>query len=316
MSEGRAAVGLEVGPGLAFRFEGLPTALEPRIRRYYRHFLRARPGSGGAAPFVVRAAPPPAAPPAERELVVSQPPLSVYRVGPLVLCELPGAVAWCDPARGAAGFALDAPSDRTLDCLVHLAFDALLFELAPARGWMGLHAAAVAPAGGGVLLPGPSGCGKSTIVRHADAGGLPVLSDDLVWLRESPAGFRLHAFPRGLDPPSAPEPTADEAPLRAIVCPSITGRNRSRLVPMPLAECLRVLTLQAGFLATGAASGERFRGLIRAAGGTPCYRLEAGRDFDRVPSLLAELVELGPGATQPPGETEGRQQAPPESAGS
>ncbi len=57
-----------------------------------------------------------------------------------------------------------------------------------------LHAAAVASAGRGFLLPGPSGAGKSTLAAWLDHHGFACLSDEIVGV--SAVEARLLAFPR------------------------------------------------------------------------------------------------------------------------
>ncbi len=275
---------VSVGPGLAFCFD-LADDLLRRVERFLAYFTRpdAPPAS---EPIGIGSEAPPAEVDAG-DVVLEEPPLIVRRSGALTLFELPRVWAWCDAGRGRAGIQAHQAPAAELDLFVGLTLAPMLLELAPARGWLGVHAAAVAIDGTGILLPGPSGAGKSTIFAGVHRTGHGVLSDDLVWLRPAAQGTTMHAFPRGGD--AMPGPTADAAPLGVIVCPTIVDRTRSRLLPLDFAPTLEVLVDQGGFLSAGAPAGERFRTLVRIARSIPAYRLEAGRRRMEAPSLLDEL---------------------------
>lgn len=277
---------VSVGPGLAFRFD-LPESLLHRVARFLDYFTRGEPSPADnpvpvtSEPQVVAAS--------EGSVLLEEPPLVVRQAGEVVLFELPRVRAWCDGARGRARVVLDRPSDAELDLFVGLALAPMLLELAPSRGWLGVHAAGVAIGDAGILLPGPSGAGKSTIFRHVHRAGHGVLSDDLVWLLPSADGATMCAFPRGgVDP--VPDPTADAVPLRAIVCPVIAGGDDNRLSPLDFPKALEILVDQGGFLGSGAAAGDRFRALVRLARSVLAYRLEAGRRRRETPTLLARLA--------------------------
>ncbi len=277
---------VSVGPGLAFRFE-LPEPLLHRVARFLDDFTRDD-GVPAGEPVAVTSEPLDVTAP-EGSVLLEEPPLVVRRAGELVLFELPRVRAWCDGARGRAGVVLDRPADGELDLFVGLALAPMLLELAPSRGWLGVHAAGVAIDDAGILLPGPSGAGKSTIFRHVHRAGHGVLSDDLVWLRPAADGATMYAFPRGFGAEPAPGPTADAVALRAIVCPVIADAEDNRVSPLGFPEVLEVLVAQGGFLASGAAAGDRFRALVRLARSVPAYRLEAGRRRLETPLLLARL---------------------------
>ena len=57
-----------------------------------------------------------------------------------------------------------------------------------------IHAAAIARNGRGVLLAGASGAGKSTLAHMANSAGFDVLSEDTVWIQQTPS-FRLWGWP-------------------------------------------------------------------------------------------------------------------------
>ncbi len=284
---------LQVGPGLVFRFD-LPERLLRRVERFLGYFA-GREASPADEPVRVTSAPPAAEVPAGGALL-AEPPLVVRRAGELILFELPRVKAWCDSAGGRAGIILRQPTDAELDLFIGLALAPMLIELAPSRGWLGVHAAGVAIDGAGILLPGPSGAGKSTIFTQVHRAGHGVLSDDLVWLRPSADGVTMHAFPRGAGEPM-PGPTADGVALRAIVCPEIVDSIDSRLSPLAFPRALEVLIGQGGFLTSGASAGDRFRALVRVARSVPAFRLEAGPRRQEVSALLADLAA---GIEQPP----------------
>lgn len=279
-----------VGPGLAFRFDQMPCRLRTRIQDFLA-YLCGKPATDLEAPIRIETTTRlPSAEPAGKK-ILSESDLSVYQAADQLVFELPSLQACCDIDEGQAEIYLNAPSDEAIDGFSSLVLAPMLIELAAARGWLGVHAAALAIEGYGLLLPGPSGVGKSTIFRSASKAGLQVLSDDLVWLAPSTHGRRLVAFPRGESTAAIPWPTADNVALRAIVCPRIVDRESNRLVPLAFPELLTALLEQGGFLSSGATAGRRFRGLARLARSVPGYRLEAGRNRDEVPTLLAGLAK-------------------------
>ncbi len=284
-----SSLSLAVGPGLGFRLEDQPGLLIRRAAGLLGRFVGRDDRAAIPLLRITAEAPPEGVRPAG-PILVAAPPVEVRRAGDRILFETPGVLGWCDVRAGRGGVVAGGATGLEIERFVDQVLRAMLFELAPGRGWLGIHAAAVAAAGRGILLPGPSGAGKSTVFAHARAGGLGVLSDDLVWLRPSAEGFRLHAFPRGGARP-ATAPTVDDVPLGMIVCPVVVARARSELSPLTLAETLEVLAAESGFLGPGSAAGDRFRLLVRVAGSVPGYRLEAGSDRRRVPALLRALVD-------------------------
>jgi len=280
-------VHLEVGADLAFTLRDVPGELADAVRSYCAHYLRDQPAAGAV---LIRGGLAPPGRTGSGEPVLDEPPLVIRRAAGCLLFELPGLRAWCDAAVGQAGLVVEGADPFVLTVFATRAVPLLLFELGLSRGWVGLHAAAVSPRGGAVLLPGVGGSGKTTIFRAAAAAGLGVLSDDLVWLREGDAGFRVVAFPRGWPAEPVPAPTVDDAPLAAIVCPTIVGEGPSRLVPIPPTEVVRELVTQTSFLDRGPQAGERFRRLVRAATAVPGFRLEAGPAGDAVAVLAALRV--------------------------
>ena len=283
MTDSNRTLYLRVGEGLGFRFERLSVSLE----RYLRRFLVGSTcGPSASAPddlVIIEGLPPPDG--NVRHVVLSEGPVQIWRAGAVVGLESLGATGWCDPGRGVGGLIVRSSEPHTVEAVAALMAAPLLMELAAARGWLGLHAAGVAWEGRGVLLPAPSGGGKSTIFRNAAAAGLDVLSDDLIWLEETPEGFRMWPFPRGAPAEAAPDPTAADVPVAAIVCPTITDGEHSRLVALRPEQAFEALVTQGGFLAGGRHTAARFASLVRLAS-TPAWRLEAGSAQQEVPDLL------------------------------
>jgi hypothetical protein len=279
---------LRFAPDLAVAVQAPAPALEALLRRYFRpQVVEQDQAPDGALQLTPE--PPPAVARAGDPLLCEWG-VTLRRGRGLTLLEAPGVTGWCEAAAGRGGIYLGSPAPSALETFVAVALASLLFELASARGWLGLHAAAIAPAGRGVLLPGASGAGKTTVLRSAHAAGLPVLSDDLLWVREGADGFAVRALERGVPSEAVPSPTLAEATLAAVVCPTIAARGPSRLEPIGAREAAQALLAESSFLSSGPVAGERFRTLVRLAAAVPAYRLLAGPERSEVPPLLAGLV--------------------------
>ncbi len=66
--------------------------------------------------------------------------------------------------------------------------DLALFFMLEHRGFVGIHAAALARDGRGLLLRAPSGEGKTTLAFAAARAGFRALAEDVVWLAPGPTG--------------------------------------------------------------------------------------------------------------------------------
>jgi hypothetical protein len=173
----------------------------------------------------------------------------------------------------------------------------LLHAWVRTRGWVLLHAAAVA----GVLIVGPGGAGKSSSALAALRSGLTYLADDYCLAR----GDRLESLYCSAKLWShdltdrADFYDADgkglfwvrpvrEATLRAVVVPERTGDARASLEPISPGQALRAVAPSTLFQLpwsgpeTVGALGE----LVRRV---PCYRLRLGARQD-VPPLLQALA--------------------------
>ncbi|MDB5703924.1 MAG: hypothetical protein JWN66_1040 [Sphingomonas bacterium] len=115
---------------------------------------------------------------------------------------------------------LDDPASLVADIL-----DPLLLFLLARTGRTPLHAAGVVIGETALLLCGASGSGKSTLALTAAGAGLPVLSDDTVYVQTDPV-LRVWGFPRPIHVFPADDPTgSDHRRLRS-------GRIKAA-VPLP-----------------------------------------------------------------------------------
>jgi hypothetical protein len=202
----------------------------------------------------------------------------------------------------------------------HLLLTILLVEMMKRRGCYSLHAAGFSHDGKAILIPGTSGSGKSTLAITLLRSGFGYLSDDMVFLRRQAEGLRVLGFPEDVDvsdhtinffpeldflsrSPKAGGWTkrqvrADEVYRAELVCearpgaivfPRISVEGRSALRPIGADEAL--LELVSNVLLTEAGSCQKHLNILtELAKQTPCYRLETGRDFERIPFLLRELL--------------------------
>ncbi|MDZ7267797.1 MAG: ATP-binding protein [candidate division KSB1 bacterium] len=186
-----------------------------------------------------------------------------------------------------------------------------------------LHASAVAIAGGAVALVGPSGAGKSTTAASFARLGFPVLSDDVLALRDrrsvflaqpgypslrlwSDAVTALFGSAEAL-PPLTPtwdkrcldlcaseyKFQQDELPLRAIYFLDDRGQSpQSLIMPVPPAEGL-LLLLANSYLTHDLDRRHRLREfdlLSRVARHVPLRRVQAPENPAHLPALCAAIT--------------------------
>lgn len=287
------SLALAIASDLVFEFRDLDERLLEQIAEFLDFYPVAEDRTEGRARALVVSSDPPAADLelARARILLTEDELLVRRSGSVVLFESPSGVsAWCDSETGAAGIEVDEPSGGAREHFVWRVLAGLLMELAELRGWFGLHAAGAVVEGRGLLLTGPSGAGKSTLIGRLHEAGHGVLSDDLIWLRQASDGFEAVPFPRGPARAAVPAPTVTHTDLGAVICPTITGTDRSRVAALSTDEVLGVLIDQGGFLGAQASTARRFRTMVRLAIALPGYRLEAGRNQQEIPPLLADLA--------------------------
>ena len=104
--------------------------------------------------------------------------------------------------------------------------DTLLLFMLARDGRTPVHASAFMAGDLAVVLAGPSGTGKSSLAHAAAARGLPVLSDDMVFIQREPS-FAVWGFPRPIHLLPADAPPGDH-PIRT--------RNGKRKAAVPLSS--------------------------------------------------------------------------------
>ncbi len=120
--------------------------------------------------------------------------------GPRLTLRGAGVAGWADAETGRAQ-ARVSPALAADPAALAEASDTLLLFLLTRSGRIPVHAAGVLVGGTALVLAGPSGAGKSTLALRAMQRGLPILSDDTVYIQLQPDlrvwGFRrpLHVFP-------------------------------------------------------------------------------------------------------------------------
>jgi hypothetical protein len=226
----------------------------------------------------------------------------------------------CDPGQGQVWVSFLQAAVANLWLLSHPMFTLPLVELFKRRGRYSLHAAGLCVNGRGLLLPGTSGAGKSTLTIALVRAGFGLLGDDMVFLTPGREGVRMLAFPDEIDVTDetagwfpelhhlVQQPKTPGWPKRpvwpedvyateivwacrpaALVFPRVAHTDKSVLTPMDRGEAL--LALAPNVLLTEASSTQAHLDVLaQLVRESPCYHLEAGRDFAALPSLLREVV--------------------------
>jgi len=227
----------------------------------------------------------------------------------------------CNPGLGNAWFSVLEPEVENLWLASHLLFTICLIEILKRRGLYSLHAGGFSANGKCVLIPGTSGAGKSTLTVASLRANFDYMSDDMVFLIDRPEGFRVLAFPEQIDVSDhtagffpelsfllrSPIPSGwrkrqihpiqvygarvvPEARPAAVVIPRIAEAVTSVVTRMEPDEAL--LEIVPNVLLTEANACRAHLGaLSQLVKSTPCYRLETGRDFDRLSVRFRELLE-------------------------
>jgi hypothetical protein len=235
-----------------------------------------------------------------------------------------GVRALAKPGEGCASFSIVESEPVNLFMASHLMLTILLVEMLKRRGCYSLHAAGFNKDGKAILIPGTSGAGKSTLAITLLRSGFGYLSDDMVFLRQHSEGLQVLGFPEDVD---VSEQTIDffpelhflgrspkaagwsKRPVRAdeiygvelvcdarpgaIVFPQISATGTSLLRPIGADEALLEMVSNV-LLTEGRSCQNHLNVLTELVSHTPCYRLETGRDFDRIPFLLGELLTGSP----------------------
>lgn len=231
----------------------------------------------------------------------------------------------CEPQRGRTAASIRDSEAANLWFLSHPLFTLALLESLKRRGRFSLHAAGLCCGERCLLLPGDSGAGKSTLAITLVRAGFGFLSDDTVFIARGPQGLRVLAFPDEIDVTDRtagffPElrhlpglPAVDgwtkrpvwpervwgaeivrDGPPAILVFPRIAHQERSTVAPLGRAAALCELASNV-FLTEASSSQAHFDVLAELVREHACYRLECGRDLERVPDLLRELLSTSSG---------------------
>jgi hypothetical protein len=190
-------------------------------------------------------------------------------------------------------------------------------------GWHHLrliHAAAVGHPDGGVLIVGAAGSGKSTTSLACLRAGLGYAGDDYVLVDVEgavvhslyssaklewenfdrhtelfrPANSRADAKALAFLARDVPERMAPRFPLRALLLPTITGRDETRAVPTSAARAL--LGLAPSTLLQMPGHDQLSLGaMARLVERVPCFRLELGTNLSAIPDVVEAVLAGVPG---------------------
>jgi hypothetical protein len=192
------------------------------------------------------------------------------------------------------------------------------------RGALAIHAGMVARDGNAILLGGPGGAGKSTSSLVSLLAGFEYMADDYVALTSGPeSGYMGHSlycsthlephhlerFPE-LEPHAIPGrlPREDKslvllsdvlpgglsrkATVRAVALPRLVDADDTTVRPASKVESLLRMAPSSLLLLPYAGLVEsEFERLGRFLEDTPTYWLDLGRDLDRIPLRIGELLE-------------------------
>ena len=184
-----------------------------------------------------------------------------------------------------------------------------------ADGFRIAHAAGIGTSTAGALVVGPSGSGKSTLALTCLGSELRITGDDyqLVQTEGEPHIFSLYScvkleldgvawFPRLAGSAEIvggkariflnelwPDAFIGGFPLRAVLVPKVTG-GTSRLVPISRGAALAALA-PSSILQLHAIRGDILGAMARIVANAPTFRLELGKDMERLPSLVHQALE-------------------------
>ena len=229
--------------------------------------------------------------------------------------------AECDPRSGETIITIEGAIGDHLWALAHAILTIPLIETLKRRGRFSVHAAGVAHAGNGLLIPGSSGSGKSTLAFALARSGFDFLGDDMLFLTREARELRALAFPEAFDltddtlrlfPELADLRGTQKLPgwpkhqLRvedrfgariawscrpvALVFPRVSGRAHSKLSVMERDQAL--LEIVPNILLSEPASSQQHLDVLgQLVSSCPCYRLETGTNFEEVATLLRGVLE-------------------------
>lgn len=248
-----------------------------------------------------------------------RPAVAVTSDGRLVGHRLTNTLTWLDRRASTITGSVDPSRGLTLFETGRPLYFPLMLWLRDRRVQF-VHAGLVARGGDGLVLCGQGGSGKSTTTLLCLAAGFDFLGDDYVGLEPRDGGFVGHSLfcSTYLDPAGLrrfpdldahavhgttaeedksvvlvsrvwPERLAASARIRAVLLPEVSGEPVTRIEKASRGYALRraapssILQL----LAPEPSSLARISALVES---TPCYRVALGRDRERIPVLLGELL--------------------------
>jgi hypothetical protein len=187
------------------------------------------------------------------------------------------------------------------------------------RGLQLVHAAAVAVDGHGLLIAGGSGSGKSTTALRCARGGLGYAGDDYVVVDPGSRVVhslyssgkadlgRLRADPELLPNPLLPTLAVDDKAVTflgrerpevvatgftavGLVVAEVRGGGSTTVEPLSRRDALAALSVTTLHQLPGDRAGT-LRRAVEIVSTLPCRRLVLGTDHQRIPSVIASLIE-------------------------
>jgi len=209
---------------------------------------------------------------------------------------------------------------RNLFMASHLILTIILVESFRRHGRYSLHAAGFSMNGRAILIPGTSGAGKSTLSVALLRARFDYLTDDMVFLARSAEGLTVQGLAEDIDVSEQtirffPEldrlmnsPKTDgftkrqlrvdevysatpilESSPRAIILPQISGKPESTITQIDGDEAFREIVPNV-LLTEQRVCESHFAVLAELVRQARCYRLQTGQDFDRIASLMQQVL--------------------------
>lgn len=159
-----------------------------------------------------------------------------------------GIVGWADARARCAECVVPARFIERPAALADEVIDTLLLFLLTRNGRTPVHASGVMIGDSVAVLAGSSGSGKSTLALAASGSGLPVLSDDTLYVQLEP-NLRVWSFPRAIHVFPEDAPTGEHVARTRngklkcavpIAAPGAPHADRARLFVLDRGEHLRL----------------------------------------------------------------------------
>jgi hypothetical protein len=190
-----------------------------------------------------------------------------------------------------------------------------------ASGWLSLHGSGVALDAGAVAFLAPKGNGKSTLAFALMKAGAPLMTDDTVVVDAGPPPVArpgvqsVRLFRDSADHLSAPDPVPGSSDIKATFGQLATGEHRTTRAPLaalyllesvpvgsidgpvertpmhgPEAVFALLAQTKIGALLRGPEAPNVFDAVVRVAEHTAVYRLRVARDYDRLSSVVEQIM--------------------------